>query len=328
MTAVKFALLLSAMLFFSLTADRASRAANSNLLVGVLVPEYLRSESQVIKGLKQGLEEAGYKEKKNLFIEMRNAKGNRGALDPLARELLSRKVAAILTTGTRATRAALSASANIPVVFCHPADPVALGLVKTMERPGGNATGVAGLALQATHKRVEVLRTIVPGTRRVLIFYDANNPNSQENFRIAQTAASKQGLQVSPHPVKSTDELKVSMSALQVNDGDVLFQVSDDLVDGQAAFIFEEARKKKLPTIFNDEMWAINGAMLAYGPSYFEMGHQAAGLVTKISRGEKPAALPVEQVRKFDLVINYRAARVIGQDIPRALVKKADRVIW
>lgn len=312
--------------FFGLKGSQAQEATRIPRL-GILIPESLRPESQAIKGLRDGLKELGYKERKNILVEIRNAKGDRAALKPAVDELVGKKFNLIFTTGTRATQVAQAATKEIPIVFSHPADPVALGLVKSMERPGGNVTGVAGLASQMTGKRLEALKEILPTVRRVHIYYDSNNPYSKENFLFAKKEAVKLRLEVAEHPIKSADELKSSMSQLQKGDGDVLFHVPDDLVEGQAEFLFDIARQKGLPTMFNEEIWAIKGGLAAYGPSYYQMGRQAAGLVDKILKGQKPGNLPVERANKFDLVINFRVANTMGLTIPPSVLKKADKVI-
>lgn len=296
--------------------------------VGILIPEFQRAESQTVKGLRERLKELGYREGKNIVVEVRNAKGDRGALIPMAAELVSQKFNVIFTTGTRATQVAKEATSEIPTVFSHPADPVALGLVTSMERPGTNVTGVAGLASQMTGKRMEAMKEIIPKVRRVHIFYDSNNKFSQENFVSAQKEAAKLGVEVVPHPIKSVDELKSSMRQLQKGYGDALFHVPDDLVEGQADFIFEAARKQGLPTMFNEEVWVTKGALAGFGPSYLQMGRQAAGLVDKILKGASPQNLPIERANKFDLIINQRTARVIGLTIPSAVLKKAAKVIY
>lgn len=322
-----FAVLVSVTTLYVL-APSVSKAGEGQRVwrIGILIPESGRPETQSVKGLRDGLKELGYKEGQNILVEMRDAKGDRGALKPMAEELV-KKVNLIFTTGTRATQVAMAVTSKIPIVFRHPADPVALGLVKSMTRPGGNATGVAGFALQLMEKRLEILKQFVPGVRRVHILYDSNNRFSRENFALARKSAEKLGLEVVERDIKSAEELKKSLGSLQEGKGDSLFHVPDDLVESEADFIFETARQKRLPTMFEGEQWAIKGALAAYGPSYYQMGRQAAGLVEKILKGQKPENLPVETARKFDLVINYRTARAIGLSIPPEVLKKADRVI-
>jgi putative tryptophan/tyrosine transport system substrate-binding protein len=295
--------------------------------IGILIPESGRPETQSVKGLRDGLKELGYKERENILVEMRDAKGDRAALKPMANELVSKKVDLIFTTGTRSTGEAMAATNEIPIVFRHPGNPQTMGLVKTNTRPGGNATGVAGFGLEMTGKRLEALQQIVPGVRRLHIFYDLNDESSRNNFALTKKSAEKLGLEVVEHGTKSAEELKTSLGNLQSGAGDALFQVPDNLVDSEADFIFQTARQKKLPTMFNEEVWAIKGALGAYGPSNYQMGRQAAGLVDKILKGQKPENLPVEPARKFDLIINFRTANAIGLTVSPDMLKKADRVI-
>jgi putative tryptophan/tyrosine transport system substrate-binding protein len=304
-------------------AQRPSRIPR----IGILIPESGRPEAQSVKGLRDGLKELGYKERENILLEMRDAKGDRAALKPMANELVSKKVDLIFTTGTRSTQAAMAATNEIPIVFRHPGNPQTMGLVKSNTRPGGNVTGVAGFGLEMTGKRLEALQQIVPGVRRVHIFYDLNDKSSRDNCDFTKKLAEKLGLEVVEHGTKSNEELKTSLDNFQSGAGDALFQVPDNLVDSEADFIFQTARQKKLPTMFNEEPWAIKGALAAYGPSSYQMGRQAAGLADKILRGQKPENLPIETARKFDLVINFRTANAIGLTIPPDMLKKADRVI-
>jgi putative ABC transport system substrate-binding protein len=295
--------------------------------LGIIVPESSRSESQVIRGLREQLKENGYHEGINLSIVIRDAKGDRNALKSLAGTLVNQKPAAIFTTGTRASWAAKEATNEIPIIFVHPANPVSLGLVKSLERPGANMTGVAGLALQMTEKRMEIFKEIIPPMQRVHIFYDLNNEFSRSNLSVAEKAARKLGLHAVPHGIKSVDELKATFATLQVRQADTLFHMPDDLVEGEADFVFDTARQKRLPTMFHDDLWASRGALAAYGPSYYHMGRQAARLVEKILRGQKPENLSVEPAEKFQLVINYRTVKAMGLKLSPALLKKADKVI-
>ena len=310
-----------------LLAPTVPEAQTRMARVGILVPEMERAQSQTIKGLREELKQLGYQERKSIVFETRNAKGDRGALQPAATELLAQKVDVIFTTGTRATRVAKSATGEIPIVFSHPADPVSLGLVKSMERSGTNLTGVAGLASQMTEKRLEVLKEIIPKLQRVHIFYDSNNEFSRRDFALSEKAATKLGLRVADHGIKSAEELKATIVGLERSEGDALFQVPDDLVESEANFIFDTARQKKLPTMFNEERWAIDGAMAAYGPSYYHMGRQAAQLVHKLLKGEKPENLAIDRANKYELIINYRTARFIGISLSQDILKRADKVI-
>ena len=318
----------------------------SPVRIGILVQEMERQQSQSIKGLGEELRRLGYEEKKNLFFEIRNAKSNRAALQPAADELREHKVSVIFTTGTSATRAAITSTNEIPIVFVHPDDPVAAGLIKSIpiaspllsgnsssfwtssggERPK-NLTGVAAYARGTTEKRVELIKEIVPGLRKILVFYDGNNAFSRDSFNAAEAAAKKFGLEAAGSPIKSSDELKTTLSSLRATPGMAIFQVPDDLFESESEFFFDIARAKKIPTMFNQESWAIGGALAAYGPNYFEMGRQAARLIEKIVKGAKPDALAIERATKFDLILNYRTARFLDLQFTPEMLKKADKVI-
>lgn len=295
--------------------------------VGILVPDLGRAQSQAIKGLTEELKRLGYVNRKNLVLETRNVKGNRAALPPAATELIGHKLRLIFTTGTSATRAAAMATRDMPILFVHPGDPVAAGLLKSADDRSANLTGVAAYAGETTENRLALFKEILPGLRKIIVFFDANNGASRNNFKQAESAAKKLALEVEARAIKSADELRTTIANLHAEDGAAIFQVADELVEGEADFLFESARAKKIPTMFNEESWAINGALAAYGPNYFEMGRKAAGLAVKIIRGERAAALPVERATKFDLTLNYRTSNFIGVRFSAELLKKADRVI-
>jgi putative ABC transport system substrate-binding protein len=314
-----------ALLLF-LTAGAAAQAPTQPR-IGVLIPSLGRAQSQALKGLNEELKRQGFIERKNLFVETRNAKGDRSALRPAADDLVARKVEVIFTTGTRATLAGVGASAGIPIVFVHPGDPATAGIVKSMSELPRNLTGVAAFAVDKTEKRLALLRELIPGLREVHIFFDSNNNFSRDNFAIAQAAAKKLGVPVVEHGVKSADELKTTFSSLQPAPGAALFQVSDDLVEGEAEFVFSTARQKKLPTMFNEESWAIQGATAAYGPSYLDMGRRAGAMIVRILKNPRGALPPIERADKFDFIVNYRIANFMGVQIPPAVLKRADKVI-
>ncbi len=301
--------------------------ARAQTRVGILVQELERAQSQSIKGLSEGLKRLRYVEKKNLFFETRDAKGNRGALQASANDLLAHKVNVIFATGTSATRAALAVTDTVAIVFVNPGDPIAAGLIKPSGERAKNLAGVAAYAGNTTEKRLLLLKEILPGLSKILIFYDANNAFSRANFDSAEAAAKKLGLQVAGYAIKTPDELKTTISSLPTESATALFQIADDLFESQFEFLFETARAKKLPTMFNEESWAIRGALAAYGPSYSEMGRQAAGLVDQIIKGQKPESLPVVRADKFDLTLNYRTARFLDLRFPPEVLKKAEKVI-
>ncbi len=305
----------------------AAQAQTHAARIGVLVQEMGRAQSQALKGVSTELKRLGYKERNNLFFEIRNAKGDRSALQTGAKELAAKKVDAIFTTGSRATLAATAATQDIPIVFVHPGDPIAAGLIKSAADAPRNLTGVAAYAAETTEKRLTLFKEIIPGLSEVHVFFDANSSFSRDNFARAEAAAKKMAIVLVAHGVKSIDELKTTLGNLNPQAGAGIFQITDDLIESEAEFIFTTARQKKIPAMFNEESWAINGATAAYGPNYLDMGRRAGGLIELIIKGKPPASLPVERATKFDLTINYRAAKFIGFELPTPLLKKADKVI-
>ena len=295
--------------------------------LGILIPESGAGESQTIKGLKDGLREQGHIEGENLLVELRDAKGDRSALQPAAGELVNKKVNVIFTTGTRATEVAKAATKDIPIVFRHPADPVAVGLVKNIKRPEGNVTGVAAFSSETGQKRLEILKTIVPKLTRVHIFFDANSKFSADNLAAIRKAAAKLQLEVVEHPVKTGDEIQNSLDKLQARNSDAIFLIADDLVESNANMLFDGAKRLKWTTMCDQETWATRGCLIAYGPNNTQMGRQAAVLVNKLFKGAKPKDVPVQSAAKFDLVINLRTANIIGFSIAPETVAKADKVI-
>jgi putative ABC transport system substrate-binding protein len=323
----KLALCFSISMFFSGPSLSESQQRVRTPRIGILIPEAGLSESQTVKGFRDGLKEAGYKEGENITVEVQDVKGARAQLQRALDELVIKKVDVILTTGTRATQAAMATTKEIPIVFRHPADPVTLGLVKSVNRPGGNVTGVAAFSLDANQKRLEVLKELIPKLRRIHVFYDANNRFSPDNFVAAEKSARQLKLDVLEHPVKTAKEFKSSLTQMEVNPGDAIFQIVDDLIESQGSVLLEEAKKRKLATMFHAEVWASRGSLAAYGPNYYEMGRQAADLVNKIIKGAHPKDLAVAHANKFDLAINLRTASSIGLQIAPEVLKKADKVI-
>ena len=295
--------------------------------IGVLMLELGRAQSQAIKGVSLELKQLGYSERKNFYFDTRNARGDRSALQAAAKELVAKKVEVIFIPGTRAALAAVAATQEIPLVFVQPGDPVAVGLVKNSTDAARNITGVAAYAGETTEIRLARFKEILPALNKIYVFFDANNSASRDRVALTERAAKKIGLQLVGYGVKSSDELKTTVGNLNSEAGAAIFQISDYLVESEAEFIFATARKKKLPTMFNEEAWAIEGATAAYGPSYLDMGRHAARIIDQIIKGKAPAAIPIVRSGKFDLTINYRAANYIGLQLSNALLKKADKVI-
>jgi ABC-type uncharacterized transport system substrate-binding protein len=280
-----------------------------------------------IIGLRDGLVALGYREDKDFTIGIRFTQGESGELLTAARELVRRGADIIVTTeGGNTAKAAQLATDRIPIVFIGGGDPVQLGLVKSLARPGGNLTGIASLDVELAPKRLEIFRELVSGLKRVLLVYDATNKGAGEQIEPYRAAARSLGLTLVERPVRSQDEAGAIISGLRKGDVDGIFapRVLSLNIPG---FIVATAVTSTIPTMFQARFFAEQGGLASYGATDSELGRQAARLVDRIVKGTKPADLPVEQPTKFELVINLKTARSLGLTIPRPLLQRADQLI-
>jgi putative ABC transport system substrate-binding protein len=206
-------------------------------------------------------------------------------------------------------------------------DPIAAGLVESLAKPGGRLTGVHGLSAELTAKRLEVLRELIPRLERVLTFYDPGNQVASKAARLGREAARRFGVKFVERHVRSAEELRAALEALQPREVDAYFYVSDAMVTSHAPSIIEAARLKRLPTIFHEYSMVTKGALASYGPSFHEIGRLSAKHVQRVLAGTRPKDLPVENYDKIELAINLRTARDIGLTIPASVRIRADKVI-
>jgi putative ABC transport system substrate-binding protein len=290
--------------------------------IGALVPAAIISSEE---GLRQALSELGYIEGKNLTIDRRRA-GSNDALQSGAADLVRSRVDVIVAFGTTAARAALSATSTIPVVFIS-GDPVGTGLAASLARPGANGTGVSTLSSELVPKRLELLLQIAPRVRRVILLGNPSSALHAGVLREAQKASQTLSIHIITLNARNADELNAALRGVQRSAGDA-FTVSPDFL-----FLVNKERiaaavaKAKLPAIFPVRDYHDAGVLMSYGPGAREMGRQAATYVHKILKGAKPADLPIEQISKYELVIDLRVARELGLDVPQDLLLRADEVI-
>ena len=279
----------------------------------------------------QGLKQAGYVENQNVAIEYRWAGSEYERLTALAAELVRRRVN-VITTGSAslAVLAAKTATTTIPVVFLMGGDPVKLGLVVSLNRPGGNLTGITTLNTEITPKRVEVLREVVPTTNIMAVLVNpTNNPaNVEVELRQAQAAANSLGLQTIHILQASTEaDLDGIFSTLMQQRAGGLVITADTLFSGKSAELAALASRHAMPTISPYREFVTAGGLMSYGGSVTEL-YRLVGVYTgRVLNGEKPANLPVQQVTKVDLVINLRTAKALGLTVPPTLLARADEVI-
>ena len=276
-----------------------------------------------IVGLRDGLQELGYRENENFVIGVRFTQGSIADLPEAARSLVRHGVDLIVATENAAAAAQL-ATTQIPIVFMGGGDPVGSGLVKSFARPGGNITGIADLEL--VPKRMEVFRDLIPDLRRVLFVYDAANPVALSRLDVYRNAAHRLGLRLIERPVRTEDEVRSVISTARKGEVDGIF-ATRLLSLNIPGSILEIAPKRTIPTMFNDAFYVERGGLASYAPSLYGLGRQASRLVDRILKGARPADLPVEQPTKFELVINLKASKALGLTIPQSVLLRADRLI-
>jgi putative tryptophan/tyrosine transport system substrate-binding protein len=302
-------------------AQRAARPVQ----IGALTESW--GPTPAIIGLRDGLVALGYREDQDFTIGIRFTQGESGKLLTAARELVRRGADIIVTTeGGNTARAAQMATDRVPIVFIGGGDPVELGLVKSLARPGGNLTGIASLDVELAPKRLEIFRELVPGLKRVLFVYDATSKHASEQLEPYRAAARSLGLTLVERPVRSQEEAGAVISGLRKGDVDGIFapRVLSLNIPG---FIVSTAVKGAIPTMFQARFFAEQGGLASYGATDSDLGRQAARLVDRILKGAKPADLPVEQPTTFELVVNLKTAKALGLTIPPSILARADEVI-
>jgi len=295
--------------------------------IGYLSGGSRSSNEDRIEALRQGLRELGYVEGKNVVIEYRYAERKLDRLRELAFELVRRQVDVIVTVGTTGALAAKRATTIIPIVMGNTGDPVGRGLVASLARPGGNITGLSGLAPDLAGKQLELLKEAVPRLVRVGVFWSPTDPGSTATFTETKLAAQRLGVQVQSLEVRTTQDFNDAFKAATEGRVQGLRVVSTSLINDQRTRVVEFANKRRLPSISNNSEWVDDGGLMSYGPNIADLYRRAAVYVDKILKGAKPADLPVEQPTKFELVINLKTAKQIGLTIPQSVLYRADRVI-
>ena len=273
----------------------------------------------------QRLRELGWIEGRTVAIEVRWAEGRSERFTEIAAEFVRLKVDIIVTGGT-AVPAAKQATSVIPIVFAVESDPVGSGLVASLARPGSNVTGLSQQAADLAGKRIELLREVLPGLRRLAIVGNAANSSSVLEMREAQEAARTLGIEVDSLEIRRVEDIAPAFGALKTG-AQALYVCPDSLVQTNRARISTWALAARLPTIYANRGYLETGGLMSYGPNIADLFRRAGNYVDKILRGAKPADLPVEQPTTFELVINLNTAKAIGLSISSTLLARADEVI-
>lgn len=280
-----------------------------------------------VDGLKEGLKELGFTEGKDYVLQTRDLRGDRNAAEEAARSLEREKVDLIYTEASSVTLAVKRATIEVPIVFAVGSDPIADGLVESYAKPGGRLTGVHVHSEDLIAKRLEILKAMLPRLHRVVTFYDPSNPLALVGAKLAEGAARQLNVELVEHRVASVEGLRMGVEALKAGEVDAFLYVNDAMVTSQAQFIIDMARVKSLPTMFFEYDLVRQGALAAYGTSYYEAGRLSAKYVQRVLTGARPQDLPVELLSAVKLVVNLKTAREIGLTIPQAVLLRADEVI-
>ena len=307
----------------------AARAQQAGLpVIGYVYGGTADGAANQTAAFRKGLSEAGFTEGRNVTIEYRFAENDYNRLPELMADLVRRQVAVITTIGT--TPAALAAKAlttRIPIVFGTGGDPVRQGLVASLNRPGGNLTGLSFMTSELGGKRLGLMRELLPGARRLGLLVNANTPSADSISQDASDAASTLGEQVEMLSANDGREIDAAFASLRQKQIEALLVNPSPLFLSRRVYIALAAMRHAVPAIYPDRQYAEAGGLMSYGPNVSEQYRQGGIYAGRILKGEKPADLPVMLPTKFELVVNLETARLLGIEMPPALLALADQVI-
>ena len=281
-----------------------------------------------LRAFREGVSETGYVEGRNVTIEYRWAQGEIDRLPELAAELIRRGVTVIATPGSAlAALAAKSATATIPVVFMTGLDPVQIGLVTSLNRPGGNVTGVGGMNVELGAKQLGLLNELRPGAVPVAVFINPGSPQNERVMTELQSAATAIGRQLEIVTVRTNRDINTAFTdAVQKRAGALLI-TGDQLFTGRIVQLATLAARHSMPAIYTIREFAEAGGLMSYGSNFADLYRQTGNYTGRVLKGEKPADLPIMQATKFEFLINLQTAEALGLEIPPTLLARADEVI-
>ena len=306
-----------------------ARAQTTKLpVVGYLSSASPNGFAHFVAAMREGLNEMGLVHARDYVLEYRWADGEGERLPVMAGEFVRERVAVIVATGGNAPAlAAKAATQSIPIVFTGGADPVRLGLVASLGRPGGNATGVVNIAPALTAKRLELLRELAPAADLTAVLYNRTNPASEEQLREIQEAARVSGQRVELLQASGESEIDAAFATIAQQRAGALFICGDPFFTSRRTQLASLAARSGIPASYSFRDFALAGGLMSYGPNLPDLHRQAGVYVGKILKGAKPAELPVLLPTRFDLVLNLGVAKVLGLTIPPAVLARADEVI-
>jgi putative tryptophan/tyrosine transport system substrate-binding protein len=294
--------------------------------IGFLGPTAASAAARRMSVFIRRLQDHGWTDGRNIAIAYRWADGQTEQFAPLAAELVKLNVAVIVTFGTATALTARRATASIPIVFTVVADPVGIGLVASLARPGGNVTGTSTQHQDTVGKRLQLLQEFVPAMRRLAILTNVGNPADLAERTEAQQAADKLGFEFVPLEVRREEDIAPAITSLKGR-AQALYVIADALFATNRERINQLAIAMRLPTVHGFREMAEAGGLISYGPDYLDLFRRAADQVDQILRGKAPADMPVEQPTKFELILNLKTAKALGVKVPPTLLATADEVI-
>jgi len=280
-----------------------------------------------IEAFRQGLRELGFVEGKNIVIEWRYAEGKFDRLPALVAELVRLKVDVIVTSGPQATRVAKEATSTIPIVMSQDNDPVGNGFVTSLARPGGNITGLSILSPELSGKQLELLKEIVPKLSRVAVVGDSNEPGNAQALKEVELAAETFKVQLQYVDVLNLEDIEHSFQSASKQRAGAVLVLNSPNFSSHRKEVVNLAAKNRLPAMYFRSDFVEDGGLMSYATNFIDLSRRAATYVDKILKGTKPADLPVEQPKKFELIINLKTAKQIGLTIPPNVLVRADKVI-